>query len=121
MRGRGRLDHLGLQAAFPESLATIRQRLIDAGDGVVDDFGPVRSMFFRDPDGLEGSTRRRHRHLILTRDHLRSGPGSSPGSRRAGATRPQDRSVLPSRASEMIRSWISDVPSKILVSRASRQ
>lgn len=52
MRGRGRLDHLGLQAASPEALATIRQRLVDAG--TVDDVGPVRSTFFRDPDGLEG-------------------------------------------------------------------
>lgn len=56
MWGRGRLDHLGLQAASPDAFATIRERLIDAGaaDGVVNDFGPVRSMSFRDPDGLEG-------------------------------------------------------------------
>jgi len=56
MWGRGRIDHVGLQAASPEAFATVRQRLIDtgAGDGTVNDFGPVRSMFFRDPDGLEG-------------------------------------------------------------------
>jgi catechol 2,3-dioxygenase-like lactoylglutathione lyase family enzyme len=56
MWGRGRLDHLGLHAASPEAFATIRQRLIDAGasDGTVNDFGGVHSMFFRDPDGLEG-------------------------------------------------------------------
>ena len=56
MWGRGRVDDVGLQAASPEAFATIRQRLIDAGasDGTVDDFGGVHSMFFRDPDGLEG-------------------------------------------------------------------
>lgn len=56
MWGRGRIDHLGLQAASADAFATIRQRLIDAGasDGTVNDFGSVHSMFFRDPDGLEG-------------------------------------------------------------------
>lgn len=56
MWGRGRIDHFGLQAASPAAFATIRQRLIDAGasDGTVNDFGRVHSMFFRDPDGLEG-------------------------------------------------------------------
>ena len=56
MWGRGRIDHFGLQAASPEAFATIRQRLIDKGasDGTVNDFGTVHSIFFRDPDGLEG-------------------------------------------------------------------
>jgi catechol 2,3-dioxygenase-like lactoylglutathione lyase family enzyme len=56
MWGRGRLDHFGLQAASVESFETIRQRLIEHGasDGNVNDFGTVRSVFFRDPDGLEG-------------------------------------------------------------------
>jgi len=56
MWGRGRIDHVGLHAASPEAFATIRQRLVDAGasDGTVNDFGSVHSMFFRDPDGLEG-------------------------------------------------------------------
>jgi catechol 2,3-dioxygenase-like lactoylglutathione lyase family enzyme len=56
MWGRGRIDHIGVQAASTEAFATIRQRLIDAGasDGTVNDFGGVNSMFFRDPDGLEG-------------------------------------------------------------------
>jgi catechol 2,3-dioxygenase-like lactoylglutathione lyase family enzyme len=56
MWGRGRIDHVGLSAATPEAFATIRQRLIDAGagDGTVNDFGSMFSMFFRDPDGLEG-------------------------------------------------------------------
>ena len=56
MWGRGRIDHFGLQAASPEAFATVRQRLIDhaASDGTINDFGAVRSIFFRDPDGLEG-------------------------------------------------------------------
>jgi catechol 2,3-dioxygenase-like lactoylglutathione lyase family enzyme len=56
MWGRGRIDHIGLHAASPEAFATIRQRLTDAGatDGVVNDFGAAYSIFFRDPDGLEG-------------------------------------------------------------------
>ena len=56
MFGRGRIDHLGLQAASKEAFDTIRGRLMDAGacDGFVTDFGPMLSVFFRDPDGLEG-------------------------------------------------------------------
>ncbi|HEY2195905.1 MAG TPA: VOC family protein [Actinomycetospora sp.] len=53
---RGRLDHFGLHAASPEAFATIRARLVEHGasDGTVNDFGGAWSMFFRDPDGLEG-------------------------------------------------------------------
>ena len=56
MWGRGRLDHFGLQAASAESFEAIRRRLVERGasDGNVNDFGSVRSLFFRDPDGLEG-------------------------------------------------------------------
>ncbi len=56
MGGRGRIDHLGLQAASKEAFDIIRDRLIEVGatDGFVTDFGPVLSVFFRDPDGLEG-------------------------------------------------------------------
>jgi catechol 2,3-dioxygenase-like lactoylglutathione lyase family enzyme len=52
---RGPLDHLGLQAASLEAFAEIRRRLIDRGaaDEFVTDFGPILSMFFTDPDGLE--------------------------------------------------------------------
>ena len=55
MLGRGRLDHLALQAASLEAFEEIRRRLISAGaaDEFVTDFGPILSMFFRDPDGLE--------------------------------------------------------------------
>lgn len=56
MFGRGRLDHLGLQAADLAAFDTIRERLIARGatDGFVTDFGQVYSLFFTDPDGLEG-------------------------------------------------------------------
>ena len=56
MFGRGRLDHLGLQAASIDSFEEIRRRLIDHGsaDEFVTDFGPVLSVFFVDPDGPEG-------------------------------------------------------------------
>ena len=56
MFGRGRIDHLGLQAASLDAFAEMRRRLIDsdASDGFVTDFGPVLSVFFRNPDGLKG-------------------------------------------------------------------
>ena len=55
MFGRGRIDHLGLRAADLTSFREIRGRLVAAGasDGFVTDFGPVLSVFFVDPDGLE--------------------------------------------------------------------
>jgi catechol 2,3-dioxygenase-like lactoylglutathione lyase family enzyme len=55
MFGRGRLDHLALQAASLDTFDEIRNRLLACGatDGFVTDFGPVLSLFFRDPDGLE--------------------------------------------------------------------
>ncbi len=55
MLGRGRLDHLALQASSLDAFEEIRRRLIARGasDEFVTDFGPVLSMFFRDPDGLE--------------------------------------------------------------------
>ena len=56
MFGRGRLDHFALQAASLPAFETIRERLMARGacDAFVTDFGPVLSIFFRDPDGLEG-------------------------------------------------------------------
>lgn len=56
MFGRGRIDHFGLNAASLDAFNLIRDRLMerDASDGFVTDFGPVLSLFFRDPDGLEG-------------------------------------------------------------------
>ena len=55
MFGRGRIDHLALQAESLDSFEEIRRRLMDRGaaDDFVTDFGPMLSLFFRDPDGLE--------------------------------------------------------------------
>jgi catechol 2,3-dioxygenase-like lactoylglutathione lyase family enzyme len=55
MFGRGPIDHMALHAASLETFDVIRDRLIARGasDGFVTDFGPVLSLFFRDPDGLE--------------------------------------------------------------------
>lgn len=55
MFGRGRLDHFGVQAGSVEDFEEIRRRLRARGaaDDFVTDFGPVLSLFFRDPDGLE--------------------------------------------------------------------
>jgi catechol 2,3-dioxygenase-like lactoylglutathione lyase family enzyme len=55
MFGRGRIDHLALQAASLDAFETIRERLMARGaaDDFVTDFGPILSVFFRDPDGLE--------------------------------------------------------------------
>jgi catechol 2,3-dioxygenase-like lactoylglutathione lyase family enzyme len=56
MFGRGRLDHVGLQASSLEAFEEIRRRLMACGaaDDFVTDFGPMFSLFFVDPDGLEG-------------------------------------------------------------------
>ena len=55
MFGRGRLDHLALEASSIEAFDEIRRRLLARGatDGFVTDFGHILSLFFRDPDGLE--------------------------------------------------------------------
>ena len=55
MFGRGRLDHVALQAASIDAFDEIRGRLMARGatDGFVTDFGHILSLFFRDPDGLE--------------------------------------------------------------------
>jgi catechol 2,3-dioxygenase-like lactoylglutathione lyase family enzyme len=56
MFGRGPIDHMGLQAESHEAFDEIRRRLIERGctDGFVTDFGVAISLFFIDPDGLEG-------------------------------------------------------------------
>jgi len=56
MFGRGRLDHFGLRASSIDNFDALRDRLMACGasDGFVTDFGPILSLFFRDPDGLEG-------------------------------------------------------------------
>jgi catechol 2,3-dioxygenase-like lactoylglutathione lyase family enzyme len=75
MFGRGRLDHMGLQAASLEAFETVRDRLMAAGasDGFVTDFGPVLSVFFRDPDGLEGEV------CVTNPDHV-PGVTNPPGT-----------------------------------------
>jgi catechol 2,3-dioxygenase-like lactoylglutathione lyase family enzyme len=56
MFGRGRIDHIGLRAKDFAAFEEIRRRLMERGaaDDFVTDFGPDLSLFFRDPDGLEG-------------------------------------------------------------------
>ena len=56
MFGRGRIDHIGLHAADLETFAEIRDRLISAraSDRIVTEFGRKLSIFFRDPDQMEG-------------------------------------------------------------------
>ncbi|MDN5918335.1 MAG: VOC family protein [Pseudonocardia sp.] len=52
---RGRLDHLGFTAPGPAALTAIRNRLlvVDASSGDVHQLGPMLSVRFVDPDGLE--------------------------------------------------------------------
>jgi catechol 2,3-dioxygenase-like lactoylglutathione lyase family enzyme len=56
MFGHGPIDHIGLQAADHAAFVEIRRRLVahGASDGFVTDFGRAHSIFFTDPDGLEG-------------------------------------------------------------------
>jgi len=78
MFGRGRLDHFGLQAESIEAFETIRQRLRARGaaDDFVTDFGPLLSLFFRDPDGLEGE-------VCVDNPDLIPGADNPPGTRAA--------------------------------------
>lgn len=82
MFGRGRIDHLGLEAASQEAFDTIRERLIARGatDGFVTDFGTDLSLFFRDPDGLEGE-------VCLNKPGARPEDANPPGTPAAGYER----------------------------------
>lgn len=75
MFGRGRIDHLALQAASLEAFETIRDRLMERGaaDSFVTDFGPILSVFFRDPDGLEGE-------VCVANPDARPGVSNPPGT-----------------------------------------
>ena len=75
MFGRGRIDHLALQAGSLTAFETIRDRLMARGasDGFVTDFGPMLSVFFRDPDGLECE-------LCVENPDLRPGEHHPPGT-----------------------------------------
>jgi catechol 2,3-dioxygenase-like lactoylglutathione lyase family enzyme len=70
----GPIDHIGLQAADRDAFVEIRRRLIDRGasDGFVTDFGRAHSVFFKDPDGLEGEVL-----LWLSPDADVLGPGTA--------------------------------------------
>lgn len=56
MFGRGRIDHIGLHAADIDTFSEIRERLMAAraSDRIVTEFGRKLSIFFRDPDQMEG-------------------------------------------------------------------
>jgi catechol 2,3-dioxygenase-like lactoylglutathione lyase family enzyme len=75
MFGRGRIDHLALMAESLESFETIRDRLMARGaaDDFVTDFGPILSVFFRDPDGLECE-------VCVTNPDAKPGVGNPPGT-----------------------------------------
>lgn len=78
MFGRGRLDHIGLQATSLDAFDEIRRRLMARGaaDGFVTDFGPVLSLFFVDPDGLEGE-------VLVANPDVAPGVFNPPGTRAA--------------------------------------
>jgi len=82
MFGRGRIDHVGLQAESLDSFKEIRRRLIEreASDGFVTDFGPVLSVFFTDPDGLEGE-------VCVDNPDAKPGVYNDPGTPAAGFDR----------------------------------
>ena len=78
MFGRGRIDHFALQAESIEAFETIRDRLMAAGaaDDFVTDFGPFLSIFWRDPDGLEGE-------VCVENPDAQPGVTNPPGTRAA--------------------------------------
>src|SRR6476659_7094917 len=53
---RGRLDHIGFAVADEAALVALRDRLLTVGasSGSIRRLGPVLSVRFHDPDGLEG-------------------------------------------------------------------
>jgi catechol 2,3-dioxygenase-like lactoylglutathione lyase family enzyme len=78
MFGRGRLDHMAVQAESLEAFEEIRRRLMARGaaDDFVTDFGPILSVFFRDPDGLECE-------VCVANPDAVPGKGNPPGTRAA--------------------------------------
>ena len=73
----GPIDHIGLQAADRSSFVEARRRLVERGatNGFVTDFGRAHSVWFKDPDGLEGEIM-----LSISRD----GPVHPPGTEATG-------------------------------------
>ena len=53
---RGRLDHIGFAVADEAALIALRDRLLAVGasSGSIRHLGPMLSVRFHDPDGLEG-------------------------------------------------------------------
>lgn len=51
---RGHLDHLAVTADSPAAFSELRARLVEqrASDGMIEDLGPFRSVWFTDPDGM---------------------------------------------------------------------
>lgn len=76
MFGRGRIDHLALKAASLDAFDEIRRRLMARGaaDDFVTDFGPILSVFFRDPDGLECE-------VVVANPDAKPGVSHPPGTR----------------------------------------
>jgi catechol 2,3-dioxygenase-like lactoylglutathione lyase family enzyme len=64
MFDRGHVDHVALNVPDVETFEKLRDRLVERGasDGLVTDFGSVRVIVFRDPDGFEGE-------IALWQDH----------------------------------------------------
>ena len=87
---RGRLDHLALQAASLEAFETIRDRLMARGaaDDFVTDFGPILSVFFRDPDGLECE-------VCVANPDAVPGVGNPPGTPRRATRKSHPRHSTP--------------------------
>jgi len=85
MFGRGRIDHIGLLAESIEAFDEIRRRLIErrATDGFVTDFGPVLSLFFVDPDGMECE-------VCVPKPGAKPGENNPPGTPAAGYERVLD-------------------------------
>jgi catechol 2,3-dioxygenase-like lactoylglutathione lyase family enzyme len=78
MFGRGRIDHIGLRAPTIEAFEEVRRRLMDrrTANDFVTDFGPVLSVFFTDPDGLEGE-------VLVANPDGGEGVHNKPGTRSA--------------------------------------
>jgi catechol 2,3-dioxygenase-like lactoylglutathione lyase family enzyme len=78
MFGRGRIDHMAIQASSLETFEEARRRLMERGaaDDFVTDFGSILSVFFRDPDGLECE-------LVVLNPDAQPGAHNPPGTRAA--------------------------------------
>lgn len=56
MFDRGHLDHVSLNVPDEETFEVLRSRLVESGasDGTITDFGAIRTVAYRDPDGWWG-------------------------------------------------------------------